>query len=92
MSMSLGRRSFFDRLGTINISADDLSVLSSTKDYQHKILELIESAKDRIYISALYLQDDAAGMTVLTALYEAKQRNPELDIKVFVDRINDSIF
>ena len=85
MSMSLGRRSFFDKLGTINISKNDLSILPSTKDYQNKIFELIGSAKRRIYISALYLQDDAAGAAVLTALYEAKQNNPQLDIKVFVD-------
>ena len=85
MSINLGRRSFFDGLGTINISKDDLSILPTTKDYQGKIFELIDSAKKRIYISALYLQDDAAGSAVLTALYEAKKKNPKLDIKVFVD-------
>jgi CDP-diacylglycerol--serine O-phosphatidyltransferase len=83
--MNLGRHSFLDGLGTINISKDDLSILPATKDYQGKIFELIASAKRRIYLSTLYLQDDAAGSAVLTALYEAKKKNPQLDIKVFVD-------
>lgn len=85
MSMKLGRGNFFDKLNTFKISKDDFSVLLSTRDYQSKIFELIETATKRIYITALYLQDDAAGAAVLTALYEAKQKNPQLDIKVFVD-------
>lgn len=85
MSMKLGRSNFFDRLNTFKISKDNLSILPSTKDYQSKIFELIESSKKRIYITALYLQDDAAGAAVLTALYEAKKKNPQLEIKVFVD-------
>ncbi|MFT5226418.1 MAG: CDP-diacylglycerol--serine O-phosphatidyltransferase [Polaribacter sp.] len=83
--MNLGRGNYFDQLSTFRISKDDFSILPSTKDYQSKIFELIESAKSRIYIAALYLQDDAAGTAVLTALYEAKEKNPQLDIKVFVD-------
>jgi CDP-diacylglycerol--serine O-phosphatidyltransferase len=83
--MNLGRGNYIDRLSTLRVSKDDLSILPSTKGYQSKIFELIESAKSRIYIAALYLQDDAAGAAVLTALYEAKKNNPQLDIKVFVD-------
>lgn len=83
--MKLGRSNFFDALNTFRISTDDLSILPSTKDYQSKIFELIASAKKRIYIPTLYLQDDAAGAAVLTALYEAKTKNPRLDIKLFVD-------
>jgi len=75
----------FDELNTFKISKDDLSILTSTKDFQSKIFELIESAKKRIVITALYLQDDAAGASVLTALYEAKKKNPKLEVKVFVD-------
>lgn len=85
MSMKLGRSNFFDRLSTFKISKDDLSILPSTKDYQSKIFELIASAKKRIYITTLYLQDDAAGAAVLTALYEAKKKNPQLEIMLFVD-------
>jgi CDP-diacylglycerol--serine O-phosphatidyltransferase len=83
--MNLGRSNYIDRLTTFRISKEDLSILPCTRGYQHKIFELIESAKKRIYIAALYLQDDAAGAAVLTALYEAKKKNPQLDVKVFVD-------
>lgn len=85
MRANLGKRNFFDTLSSVSISKDDLSILASTKDFQNKIFALIESATNRIYITTLYLQDDAAGIAVLTALYEAKQKNPALDIKVFVD-------
>jgi CDP-diacylglycerol--serine O-phosphatidyltransferase len=85
MSMNLGPSNYIDSLRTLRMSKDDLTILPCTRDYQSKIFELIESAKSRIYIAALYLQDDAAGAAVLTALYEAKKKNPQLDIKVFVD-------
>ena len=85
MRVNLGKRNFFDTLNSISISKEDLSILATTKDFQNKIFELIASATKRIYITALYLQDDEAGKAVLTALYEAKQKNPQLDIRVFVD-------
>jgi CDP-diacylglycerol--serine O-phosphatidyltransferase len=53
--------------------------------FKQKLLALINAATTRIYICALYLQDDEAGQQVLHALYKAKQANPALDIKVFVD-------
>jgi CDP-diacylglycerol--serine O-phosphatidyltransferase len=83
--MNLGRGNYIDRLTTFRISKEDLCILPCTRGYQRKIFELIESATKRIYITALYLQDDAAGAAVLTALYEAKKKNPQLDVKVFVD-------
>jgi CDP-diacylglycerol--serine O-phosphatidyltransferase len=54
-------------------------------DYRTKLLDLIRTAKRRIYITALYLQDDEAGLEILSAIYQAKQNNPELDVKIFVD-------
>ena len=83
--MNLGRGNYIDTLKTLRVPTDDLLILPNTRDYQSKIFELIASAKSRIYITALYLQDDAAGAAVLTALYEAKKKNPQLDVKVFVD-------
>lgn len=85
MSIEPTNPNFFDTLDSICVSKDDLSILPTTKDFHNKIFELINSAKSRIYISSLYLQDDNAGCAVLTALYEAKQKNPKLEIKVFVD-------
>lgn len=69
----------------IPVDGNRIQVLLSAKDYRDRTLSLIASAKKRIYIVALYLQDDAGGMAVLEALYQAKAANPELDIKVFVD-------
>jgi len=79
------RKSFFDSLETIEISQNDLEIIDNTNGYREKLFELISSAKKRIYITALYLQDDEAGRAVLIALYEAKQKNPKLDVKIFVD-------
>ena len=67
------------------ITKQDINIFSSAKDYYQQLLSLIANAKHRIYITALYLQDDEAGRTVLSALYQAKQQTPTLDIKIFVD-------
>jgi CDP-diacylglycerol--serine O-phosphatidyltransferase len=62
-----------------------VSVIYSPKEYKNTLLNLITHAKKRIYITALYLQDDDAGREVLHALYKAKSLTPTLDIKIFVD-------
>ena len=67
------------------VSSDDIEIFSTPKQYQQQLLSLIASARQRIYISALYLQDDEAGREILHALYQAKAKIAELDIKVFVD-------
>jgi len=41
--------------------------------------------KKRIYITALYLQDDEAGREILEALHRVSLANPNLEIKVLVD-------
>ena len=48
-------------------------------------MQLIEKAQHRIYITALYIEQDTAGEEIIRALFEAKQKNPALDIQVFVD-------
>ncbi len=79
------RPSLIDSLHAIEISEDAITILDSTKDYKKHLLQFINTARKRIYITALYLQDDEAGKEILTALYEAKQNNPKLDVKIFVD-------
>jgi CDP-diacylglycerol--serine O-phosphatidyltransferase len=69
----------------IVVSSDDIEVFSTPKQYQQQLLALIANARQRIYISALYLQDDDAGREILHALYKAKSIVADLDIKVFVD-------
>ena len=85
MHSSAHYRQLLTRLPQIAVAADQFEVLYSAKDFKRRILALIASATQRIYLVALYLQDDDAGREILTALYEAKQRNPALDVKGFVD-------
>ena len=67
------------------ISSADIDIFSAPKQYKQQLLSLIANARRRIYITALYLQDDEAGREIMHALYEAKGKTPELDIKIFVD-------
>ncbi|EIJ71809.1 CDP-diacylglycerol--serine O-phosphatidyltransferase [Pasteurella bettyae] len=66
-------------------SASDFEIIHSPAQFKQTIIELIRTAKTRIYITALYWQLDEAGQEVLDELYLAKQKNPQLDIKVLVD-------
>jgi CDP-diacylglycerol--serine O-phosphatidyltransferase len=72
-------------LACIPLLSENINVLSGAKQYASALIRLIENAQSRIYITALYLQNDDAGQRVLHALHQAKQKNPQLDIKVFVD-------
>ena len=66
-------------------AATAVEVLCEATEYRDKVLSLIGTARQRIVLTALYLQADEAGEQVLRALYEAKQQNPQLDIRVYVD-------
>ncbi|KZN30231.1 phosphatidylserine synthase [Pseudoalteromonas luteoviolacea S2607] len=68
-----------------SLEANKCTVLTDAKHYHSELLSLIGKAKKRIYIAALYLQDDSAGQGVLTALHNASLQNPDLEIKVLVD-------
>ena len=67
------------------VSNTDIEIFSAPKQYKQQLLSLIANARHRIYITALYLQDDDAGREILHALYKAKENTPALDINVFVD-------
>lgn len=72
-------------LPSIGIELENVEILLSPKAYQLALLEQIKSAKTRIYISALYLQDDEAGREILEAIYLAKENTPILDVCIIVD-------
>lgn len=78
-------RKQLEKLPQLALEADSLRILHSASEFKQRILALIASAQRRIYLVALYLQDDEAGREILSALYAAKTARPELDIKVFVD-------
>ncbi len=81
----IASRNPFIQLPTIAQNPDKFEVLLSAQEFRIRLLDEIARAKTRISLVALYLEDDEAGREILTALYEAKQKNPELDVSVCVD-------
>ena len=78
-------RIYLQEMPRLPLAVDQFEILFNPRDYKQKLLELIKSAQRRIYMSALYWQNDEAGQELMHALYQAKQQNPALDIQVFVD-------
>ena len=70
---------------SIPINVSDVSIISSTKDFSTNFFSLIKHAKKRIFLYALYLENDTTGKKVLDALYEAKEQNPQLEITIIID-------
>lgn len=79
------RRSTLAALRGFALPGDAITILPSAADYRRCLLEKIASATQRIYVVALYLQQDEAGQEILDALYAAKAANPALDVVVLVD-------
>lgn len=69
----------------IIVDGRDVEFFTTPKEYKQQLLLLIEGARQRIFITALYLQDDDAGREVLHALYQAKANFPEIIVNIFVD-------
>lgn len=67
------------------IEAPAVQVLCHASEYKERLLSLIAGSRQRIIITALYLQADEAGEQILRALYAAKQQNPALQVIVYVD-------
>ncbi|MEC8139681.1 MAG: CDP-diacylglycerol--serine O-phosphatidyltransferase [Pseudomonadota bacterium] len=76
---------FWQEKPAFGLTTEDVQVLTNAKEYRTELLRLIGAAKKRIYITALYLQDDEAGREILTALHQASLANPDLEVKVLVD-------
>lgn len=78
-------RKFLESLRYLPQTADKVEFLSSSRAFKDRILTLIETAQKRIYLTALYFEQDEAGQEILNALYQAKLKNPQLDVKILVD-------
>jgi len=76
---------YLDELAKIEQLADNYQVLCTPKEYRLVLLQSIKNATQRIYIIALYLERDEAGQEILQAIYDAKIKNPSLEVKIFVD-------
>ncbi|MDG2959347.1 CDP-diacylglycerol--serine O-phosphatidyltransferase [Bisgaard Taxon 10/6] len=72
-------------LSYIPQAAEDIEFLHSADQFKQTIIDLIRSAKTRIYVTALYWQLDEAGQQILAEIYQAKANNPDLDVKILVD-------
>ena len=83
--MIFSRNSKFSIQNSVPLSSNDVEFIYSSKDFHQQLLALINTANKRIYLTALYLQDDEAGREILHAIYQAKQKNPNLDVCIFVD-------
>ncbi|MFV0575771.1 MAG: CDP-diacylglycerol--serine O-phosphatidyltransferase [Vibrio sp.] len=81
----LASKNLLEQLPSIAQDPNAFDVLFSARQFRERLVSEIKQATQRIYIVALYLEDDEAGREILTELYEAKQRNPELDVTVCVD-------
>ncbi|EKO3660451.1 CDP-diacylglycerol--serine O-phosphatidyltransferase [Vibrio metschnikovii] len=81
----IARRNTVEQLPTIAQDPNKFDVLLSAQEFRTHLIESIRLASKRIYIVALYLENDDAGREILTELYNAKQRNPGLDIHICVD-------
>ena len=67
------------------VPASSIAVLPDPATFRYELLDLIASARRRIVIVALYLEDDDGGREIMDALYAAHLRQPELRISLFVD-------
>lgn len=85
MDLAMANRQRIEQLPCIAHAPENLETLLDAGSFRERLHLEISQAKQRIYLVALYLQDDAAGRDILTSLYQAKQANPSLDIKVLVD-------
>jgi len=79
------RKQLLEKLPSTAILASDISVILNAKDYLSHLLALIDQAQTRIYMTVLYLENDEAGQLVVEHLIAAKDKRPQLDIKIFVD-------
>lgn len=66
-------------------AVEDIQTLYAPAEFRLALLKAIKNAAQRIYITALYLENDDAGREILNALYDVKTQRPNLDICILVD-------
>lgn len=81
----LVRQNPLEQLPAIAQDPNHCLTLFTAQDFHQQLISAIRSASKRIYLVALYLEDDEAGRELLTELYLAKQKSPQLEIHILVD-------
>lgn len=79
------RLDFWQNEPSFKLDHKQVSILHDASSYREALLSLINSAKQRVVITALYLQDDEAGRIVFDALHNAANKNPNLRVDILVD-------
>lgn len=74
-----------NKLDHISIRKDCFSFIKHPENFHKELLNLIKAAQKRIYITALYLQDDECGREVLKAIFERAKECPSLNVFILVD-------
>ncbi|SET07591.1 CDP-diacylglycerol--serine O-phosphatidyltransferase [Thorsellia anophelis] len=74
-----------EKLPKATLDKSAISFYNSPKHYSEELFKQIAQAKTRIYLVALYFENDEAGQKVIDALYQAKKNQPQLEVKIFVD-------
>lgn len=67
------------------LQTEQIEFITTPAEFKQQIIQLIRQAKSRIYITALYWQNDEAGQQILEEIYKAKQDNAELDVRILID-------
>ncbi|MFI3256112.1 MAG: CDP-diacylglycerol--serine O-phosphatidyltransferase [Psittacicella sp.] len=69
----------------LNIDSLNITSLNSPVDFRTTFFKLIKEAKERIYITALYWENDETGRELLDALIEKSSINKDIKINIFID-------
>ncbi|AKC60111.1 CDP-diacylglycerol--serine O-phosphatidyltransferase [Blochmannia endosymbiont of Polyrhachis (Hedomyrma) turneri] len=65
--------------------AKDIHIIHSPKEFKIKLLNIIKNAKNHIYLTTLYLEQDQAGKEILNTLFQTKKNQQTLKIIILVD-------
>ena len=74
-----------ESLPCLALQAEQVEFIYSPMAFKNEIIQLIRQAKKRIFVTALYWQNDEAGQEILDEIYRAKQDKPELEVKILID-------
>ena len=74
-----------ESLPCLALQAEQVEFIYSPIAFKNEIIQLIRQAKTRIFVTALYWQNDEAGQEILDEIYRAKQDKPELEVKILID-------
>lgn len=69
----------------IAVPAESFRIVNDIPTFKNELKALINQAQCRIYITALYLQDDESGREILDCIYRRSEENPQLEVFILVD-------